>query len=97
DDFEARVAAAMSLYEEPQPVAAFDELQPAIEQAVEATLPAEQRPMVQQQIESVPALYSQVEAPSIEAEPVAEIAEAAEQPPYFEYSPPVTPPLVRQE
>ena len=97
DDFEARVAAAMSLYEEPQPAAAVDELQPpVIEQAVEASLPAEPEPMVQPEIESVSALYSQVEAPSIEAEPVAEIAETAEQPPSFEYSPPVTPPVFQQ-
>jgi CheY-like chemotaxis protein len=98
DDFEARVAAAMSFYEEPQPAAAVDEIQPpAIEQTVEASLPAEPAPMVQEPIESVPAVHSQAGIASLEAEPVAEIPEPAEQPPSFEYSPPVTPPMVRQE
>ncbi len=98
DDFEARVAAAMSFYEEPQPAAAVDEIQPpAIEQTVEASLAAEPASMVQELIESVPAVHSQAGVASLEAEPVAEIAEPDEQPPSFEYSPPVTPPMVWQE
>ncbi len=97
DDFEARVAAAMSLYEEPQPAAAVEEIQvPVVEQAAEESLPAEAL-IVQEAMETAPVLHSQVEIPSIQAGPVAEFAETVEELRSFEYSPPVTPPIVQQE
>lgn len=103
DDFEARVAAAMSLYEEPQPATTVDQIHPpVIEQTAEASIPAEpppvqSPPMIQEELESASALHSQVEIPPFEAEPVPEIIETAEQPPSFEYTPPVTPPVVQQQ
>ena len=91
DDFEARVAAAMSLYEEPQSAAAFaDEIQlPLVQEPAEAALSAQPEPVVEPQIESLPAWQSRAEIPPIESEPVAV---AAEEPPSFEYLPPVTAP-----
>ncbi|HEV2964003.1 MAG TPA: response regulator, partial [Candidatus Angelobacter sp.] len=91
DDFEARVAAAMSLYEEPQPTAAFvDEVQPPeTHEATAAPRSVLPEPLVEQQIESLPTWHSRVEIPPMEAAPVAF---AAEEPPSFEYSPPITEP-----
>ncbi|HEV3038447.1 MAG TPA: response regulator [Candidatus Angelobacter sp.] len=95
-DFEARVAAAMSFYEEPQPTAAFaDEVEaPAIQETAEAALATPPEPVAEPPVEEFAALHSRIEVRPVEAEPVAI---AAEQPPSFEYSPPVTEPLIHHE